>query len=286
MSCSQSAHVMNSRDLRWFSTGKKLLNEFMVFIFFLCQLFMTYMITSSTAVSEEFSKMSVNVASAVHKKANGANNWMKFTNNTTPSPALLNKTAVQNPEKKDIEVVAIDCEMVGINPDGQGNMLARVSIVNSKGETIYDKFVKPTQNVTDYRTPVSGVRPEDIENGENFIRVKKEVTQLLKNKLLVGHAIGHDLKVLRLTHPKHMIRDTSTYWKFRQLTEGRTPGLKRLTLHFLGASIQDGEHSSVQDAKAALQLYMLARKDWEIILKKRRSRPRNGNKPHGQQRRK
>lgn len=168
--------------------------------------------------------------------------------------------------------------MVGIRPNGQGSMLARVSIVNSKGETIYDKFVKPTENVTDYRTPISGIRPEDIEHGEVFTTVKKEVAQILKNKLLVGHALEHDLRVLRISHHKHMIRDTSKYWQFKQLTEGRTPGLKRLTQHFLGASIQEGEHSSVQDAKAALQLYMLARKDWELILKKRRSRPRNDNK--------
>jgi RNA exonuclease 4 len=222
--------------------------------------------------------MDKSVASTVHKKANGANNWLKFTNGSPPPSTNINKPAAQKQEKKEIEVVAIDCEMVGIHPDGQGNMLARVSIVNSKGETIYDTFVKPTEKVTDYRTPVSGVRFEDIEHGEVFTKVKKEVCQLLKNKLLVGHALEHDLRVLKISHPKHMIRDTSTYWQFKQLTEGRTPGLKRLTLHFLGANIQEGEHSSVQDAKAALQLYMLARKDWEIILKKRRSRPRNGNK--------
>ncbi|XP_050523460.1 RNA exonuclease 4-like [Daktulosphaira vitifoliae] len=221
--------------------------------------------------------MSANVASTVHKNANGANNWLTFKNGINPS-TILNKPVVQIQEKKNIEVVAIDCEMVGIHPDGQGNMLARVSIVNSKGDTIYDKFVKPTEKVTDFRTAVSGVRPEDIENGELFIKVKKDVSQILKGKLLVGHALEHDLRVLKISHPKHMIRDTSTYWQFKQLTEGRTPGLKRLTLHFLGASIQEGEHSSVQDAKAALQLYMLARKDWELMLKKRRSRPRNGNK--------
>jgi len=219
-----------------------------------------------------------NVASTVHKNANGANNWLKFTNSLPPPECNLSKPIIQKPEKAEIEVVAIDCEMVGIHPDGQGNMLARVSVVNSKGETIYDKFVKPTVKVTDYRTPISGVRPEDIEHGEVFTKVKKEVSQILKNKLLIGHALEHDLRVLKISHPKHMIRDTSTYWQFKQLTDGRTPSLKRLTLHFLGASIQEGEHSSVQDAKAALQLYMLARKDWELMLKKRRSRPRNGNK--------
>lgn len=169
--------------------------------------------------------------------------------------------------------------MVGIYPGGQGNMLARVSVVNSKGETIYDKFVKPTAVVTDYRTPVSGIRPDDIEHGELFVKVKKEIKDILKNKILIGHAIGNDLKALKITHPTHMIRDTSRYWQFKQVTDGKTPSLKRLTSHFLGANIQEGEHSSVQDAKATLQLYMLARKDWELLLKRRNRRPKNGNKP-------
>ena len=60
-------------------------------------------------------------------------------------------------------VFALDCEMVGVGEEGQytfttwrtnpprHHMLARVSIVDQKGEKIYDKFVRPTQKVTDYR---------------------------------------------------------------------------------------------------------------------------------------
>jgi len=168
--------------------------------------------------------------------------------------------------------------MVGINLCGNKNMLARVSIINSKYETIYDKFVQPTAKVTDYRTPVSGIRPEDIEHGETFAIVKKEVTQIIENKLLVGHSVEHDFKALQISHPKNMIRDTSMYSKFLQLTKGQTPSLKRLALHFLGANIQEGEHSSVQDAKAALQLYMLVRNDWESQFKKSNRFYSNENK--------
>lgn len=64
------------------------------------------------------------------------------------------------------KAVAIDCEMVGVGPGGEDSMLARVSIVNQFGKCIYDKYVKPTEEVTDYRTNVSGIRPEDIEDGE------------------------------------------------------------------------------------------------------------------------
>ena len=67
--------------------------------------------------------------------------------------------------------VAIDCEMVGVGPDGEHSILARVSIVNHFGKLIYDRFVKPTEEVTDYRTAFSGVRPEDVKDGE-FWRTK------------------------------------------------------------------------------------------------------------------
>ena len=67
--------------------------------------------------------------------------------------------------------VAIDCEMVGVGPDGEDSILARVSLVNQFGKCIYDKYVKPTERVTDYRTAVSGIRPEDIVNGESGIKL-------------------------------------------------------------------------------------------------------------------
>jgi RNA exonuclease 4 len=54
--------------------------------------------------------------------------------------------------------VAIDCEMVGVGPDGKGDALARCSVVNWHGGVLFDKFVRPLERVTDYRTEFSGVR--------------------------------------------------------------------------------------------------------------------------------
>merc|ERR1712205_105382 len=50
------------------------------------------------------------------------------------------------------DVLAIDCEMVGVGDGGPTNALARVSIVNSEGECVYDTFVKCREKVTDFRT--------------------------------------------------------------------------------------------------------------------------------------
>ena len=59
--------------------------------------------------------------------------------------------------------------MVGVGFGGKDSVLARVSIVNHFGHCIYDKYVKPREKVTDYRTAVSGIRPEDIEDGSSLI---------------------------------------------------------------------------------------------------------------------
>lgn len=55
--------------------------------------------------------------------------------------------------------------MVGVGPKGEDSILARVSIVNQFGKCVYDKYVKPTEKVTDYRTAVSGIRPQNINTG-------------------------------------------------------------------------------------------------------------------------
>lgn len=58
--------------------------------------------------------------------------------------------------------------MVGVGPNGEDSIVARVSIVNQFGKCVYDKYVKPTEEVTDYRTAVSGIRPENIKTGRSF----------------------------------------------------------------------------------------------------------------------
>ncbi|KYQ54927.1 RNA exonuclease 4 [Trachymyrmex zeteki] len=186
---------------------------------------------------------------------------------TTPvhmdSQGQNSKQDMKNKENKTLtKQLAMDCEMVGIG-DGTESIIARVSIVNKYGDCIYDKYVKPREKVVDYRTAISGVRPEHLRDGESFNIVQKEVADILKGRILVGHALKHDLNVLYLSHPRRYWRDTSRYKPFRQVSKGNTPSLKKLAYELLGREIQVGEHSSVEDAKAAMQLYMLYKNKWE-----------------------
>lgn len=98
--------------------------------------------------------------------------------------------------------IALDCEMVGIGPNGRDHMLARVSIVNEKGDIILDKYVKPTQSVVDYRTKYSGITPTHLEHAHSFAEVQAEVMRIKLNRILVGHALHNDFRVLKIEHPK------------------------------------------------------------------------------------
>ena len=101
--------------------------------------------------------------------------------------------------------------MVGVGIEGKESSLARVSVVNFYGATLLDEFVRQREHVVDYRTEFSGIRPKDmikgtpfclcprripdIHSAKPFAEVQKLVADLLKDKILVGHAVHNDLKV-------------------------------------------------------------------------------------------
>lgn len=145
-------------------------------------------------------------------------------------------------------ILAIDCEMVGVRgaePDEERSVIARVSLVNFAGRVVYDHYVRPEEPVVNYRTAISGIRPEHLSGPQAipFAQCTKEVADLLRNRVLVGHAVHHDLKALMLSHPGQDLRDTARY---RPFCPAGPKSLKKLCKEILGLDIQDGQHDSVR----------------------------------------
>lgn len=98
--------------------------------------------------------------------------------------------------------------MVGLGQGGEESALARVSIVNYHGHVVLDTFVQPRERVTDFRTWVSGVRESDVMNAPPLDDVQKQVAGMIKDKILIGHAVENDLKVsLQLCVPLRCVAD-------------------------------------------------------------------------------
>ncbi|KAI0707097.1 ribonuclease H-like domain-containing protein [Earliella scabrosa] len=170
-------------------------------------------------------------------------------------------------QKQPGKYLALDCEMVGVGLDGSESALARVSIVNYHGYVLIDVFVRQRERVVDYRTEFSGIRPSDMVHARPFEEVQKEVADLLKDRILVGHAVHNDLKALLLSHPRPQTRDTQILAYKHKVSRGRRPALRHLVKQELGLTIQGGEHSSVTDARATMALFRLHRKTWETNVR-------------------
>ncbi|KAM6112567.1 interferon-stimulated 20 kDa exonuclease-like 2 [Phoenicopterus ruber ruber] len=169
------------------------------------------------------------------------------------------------------KMVAIDCEMVGTGPGGRTSDLARCSIVGYQGDVMYDRYIRPAAPIVDYRTRWSGIRRQHMANAVPFGEAQREILRILSGKVVVGHAIHNDFKALKYFHPKALTRDTSKIPLLNRkggFPETAAISLKRLTKELLHKDIQVGKsgHSSVEDARATMELYKVVEVEWERHL--------------------
>ncbi|XP_070768381.1 interferon-stimulated 20 kDa exonuclease-like 2 [Enoplosus armatus] len=222
----------------------------------------THSLPSSTAADSEGRR----------EKPKGPVNAKSTASTPRPSASSGHKpTATQTSSGIPTKYLAIDCEMVGTGPKGSISQLARCSIVSYEGDVVYDKFINPSMPVTDYRTRWSGIRRSDLVNATPYSEARKEILRLLMGKVVIGHAIHNDFKVLGYSHPGVLTRDTSRI-SLLNLKAGfavnECASLKRLTKAIFNRDIQTGKkgHSSVEDAKATMELYKVVEEEWEKKL--------------------
>lgn len=203
-----------------------------------------------------------------------SNNWKKLLEarpNIAPKAAVASTPSTAPDGGAAESVVALDCEMVGVGPSGTKSVLARVSIVDNEGRVLLDKFVKPSDKITDYRTKITGITAATLDKkgvlSESVAR--RMAADIMKDKIVVGHSVHFDFEALILSHPHVLIRDTALFRPLRPVgREKKTPSLASLCEHWLHQTIRGaGTHDSVEDARMALRLYRLKSKMWEKQMK-------------------
>jgi len=93
-----------------------------------------------------------------------------------------------------------------------------------------------------------------------FKQVQREVAAIIKNRILIGYSLVNDLQALVLSHPKQLQRDIA---HCKLICPHRPIRLKSLVKKILGGDIQMGNHNSIEDARATLQIYKTIEIEWE-----------------------
>ena len=233
----------------------------------------------NTFRNKSFSKPRVNTNNPVYDPLAGNSN-----HSTRSSGSFLHSYKKPDLPQKN-QYLAMDCEMVG-TITGE-SVAARVVLIDWRGRTVLDIYVKPDEEIADYRTFVSGITKEHLDGAHSYVDAQKQVEELLKDKILVGHGVDNDLRALGLVHPWLMTRDTAYYQPFMRVLEKsahtvafsssnggkNTPvwgprKLKELAKEKLQREIQvtGGSHCPVEDALAALDLYKSHRPRWEACM--------------------
>jgi PAB-dependent poly(A)-specific ribonuclease subunit 2 len=172
-------------------------------------------------------------------------------------------------EKAEIDVKA-DGTQETIRPAKSG--LARVSVLrgqgNAEGVPFIDDYITIRDQIVDYKTQYSGIRPGDLDpiiSSHNLVPLKvayKKLWLLLNlGCRFVGHGLASDFRKVNIQVPKAQTIDT----QYLYLVPGKN---RRFSLRYLAwavfkeyiqeesydDNVVDG-HDSIEDARMALRLW-------------------------------
>lgn len=152
-------------------------------------------------------------------------------------------------------ILAMDCEMCVTT---QGLEVAKVTMLDIKGNIVYDRFVQPENPILNYNTEYSGIAPYHLANvTTRLCDVQKELLELIDTStIIMGHALENDFKALRLTH--NLVIDTAVVFPDQRGAPFKR-SLKNIVLHELKKEIQNDPsigHDSRQDACACIMLML------------------------------
>ncbi|CAA9989959.1 exonuclease, putative [Plasmodium knowlesi strain H] len=175
------------------------------------------------------------------------------TNNGRDDLSYSNTPKWQPPVKFDLDnIYSIDCEMCEtINKKRE---LTKITVVDAYMNIVYDSYVIPDNQITNYLTPYSGISESTLQNVHTKLKDVQEHLKKFFNKesILIGHSLENDLHALQIHH--EYVIDTSVIYSNSAYCFLK-PSLFNLCQRYLGITMKrEKGHNSIDDAKISMFL--------------------------------
>lgn len=167
------------------------------------------------------------------------------------------------------QAIALDCEMAGGRMgDGLVDQLIQLTAIDYfSGEVLISALVKPTLDIRQWRADIHGVSHGMIMQADRDGTALRDVSHareilfsfMDRSTILVGHALHHDLNVLKIAHDSCVDSEILAKAAINRPGQSTGTGLKKLCDSLLGLGVQTmANHSCLEDSFAAREavIYM------------------------------
>jgi len=144
-------------------------------------------------------------------------------------------------------VIAMDVERVCSSRHGKNvEEPIHITLVSYDGQVVYSTYVMPRYKVIDYREKITGIIDFSKYDFRLYDDVKLDIDRIIGDSIVVGHAIFDDLDLFGLK---------KSYFDTLSLVDGQRVSLQVMMAYVFSVAIQNGVHSSIDDAMSAMLLY-------------------------------
>lgn len=165
-------------------------------------------------------------------------------------------------QNRDANVIALFVEHVVVSDFSQLSIARVIVVAVDQQEAVYDEFVKQTKPVSDYRTDLTGIKPQMFDFAVSMGKVREDLASLIRNRMVVicYNLREEDLRPLGLMRHLSTVRDLSFYDPLLEETHFLCrETFDQYMIKFTGfMPVQKEAHhmTSVDKAQALMHIYM------------------------------
>jgi DNA polymerase-3 subunit epsilon len=162
---------------------------------------------------------------------------------------------------KDLEIVCLDCETTGLDPEN--DRVIELAVVIFRGSEVlyhFESLIDPRMEIPEESRKIHGIRQEMVLGKPGIESHLPEILKAIGTRPIMGHGIGFDLAILKQEAIRHhllwplesnLVLDTLRMARLY----GQSPvnSLEMLRQHFNIA--QEGSHRALSDVLVNIQVF-------------------------------